>query len=121
MITCYIQYQIDPNQIAAFEAYGKVWIALVERFGGRHHGYFMPHESPNDFAVAMFSFNSLADYERYRIDSMQDPECQRAYAFSQETQCIKRYDRYFLRPTMQGQLDAIDVFKRQAAQAGKAS
>ncbi len=116
MITCYIQYQIDPNQSAAFEAYGKVWIALVEHYGGRHHGYFLPHESPNDFAVAMFSFDSLADYERYRTESMQDPACQKAYQFSLETQCIKRYDRYFLRPALEGQPDAIDAFKRQAGQ-----
>jgi NIPSNAP len=113
MITCFIKYQIDANQTAAFEAYGKVWIKLVERFGGQHHGYLMPHEGPNDLAIASFSFDSLADYEHYRKDSMQDPDCQKAYAFALETQCIKRYDRYFLRPVLEGQLDALDVFKNQ--------
>ncbi len=117
MITCHIQYEIDTNQLAAFEAYGKAWIKLVERFGGQHHGYLMPHEGSNDRAVAIFSFPSLADYERYRIDSAQDPECQKAYAFALETQCIKRYDRSFMRPVLQGDLAAIDHFKRLTAKS----
>ena len=38
MITCYLRYVVDPYQLAAFEAYGKLWIRLVEEFGGKHHG-----------------------------------------------------------------------------------
>ena len=98
MITCYVRYEIDPAKLSEFEAYARMWVPLVKRFGGIHNGYFLPHESANDLAVALFSFASLADYENYRIESMQDEECIAAYQFAESTQCIRRYDRQFLRP-----------------------
>ena len=98
MVTCYLRYELDPERVADFEAYALMWVPLVERFGGTHHGYFLPHESANDLAVALFSFPSLAAYETYRQESAADPECQKAYAFAQETRCIRRYERTFLRP-----------------------
>ncbi len=49
-------------------------------------------------AVALFSFPSLAAYEDYRRRSRDDPECRAAYAFAEETRCIVRYERSFLRP-----------------------
>jgi len=98
MITCYVRYEIDPAKLSEFEAYARMWIPLVKRFGGIHNGYFLPHESANDLAVALFSFASLADYEDYRKESMQDEECIAAYRFAESTQCIRRYDRQFLRP-----------------------
>ena len=73
MITCYLRYIIDPYKLKEFEHYGKIWIPLVEKFGGAHHGYFMPSEGANNVALAMFSFPSLAKYEEYRIKSLEDP------------------------------------------------
>jgi hypothetical protein len=58
MITCHVRYVIDPNLISEFEAYAKMWIPLVERFGGKHHGYFLPAEGANNIALALFSFPS---------------------------------------------------------------
>lgn len=98
MITCYVQYELNPSKISEFEEYARAWIPLVEKFGGTHHGYYLPHESPNDMAVCFFSFASLADYEAYRIMSLTDKECQKAYQFAEEKECIRRYDRHFLRP-----------------------
>lgn len=98
MITCYIRYRIDMYKVDEFEEYARMWIPLVERFGGDHHGYFLPHESDSDLAVALFSFPSLAEYEEYRTQSMSDAECQAAYAFAEETRCIVSYERQFLRP-----------------------
>lgn len=98
MITCYIRYTIDMHKIAAFEEYASRWIELVERFGGTHHGYFLPHESNSDLVIALFSFSSLAEYEEYRTQSANDPDCLAAYEFAQETECIVRYERQFLRP-----------------------
>jgi hypothetical protein len=66
VITCYLRYVIDPLKLPEFERYARMWIPLVEKFGGAHHGYFMPHEGPNNIALALFSFPSLADYETYR-------------------------------------------------------
>lgn len=98
MITCYITYEIDPDKLAEFEHYAKLWIPLVERFGGTHHGYYLPHESASDLAVALFSFPSLAEYEVYREKSREDADCQAAFRYATDTQCIRRYDRQFLRP-----------------------
>jgi hypothetical protein len=56
MITCYLRYVIDPNKLTEFEAYANMWIPPVNKFSGVHHGYFLPHECPNNIAVALFSF-----------------------------------------------------------------
>ncbi|MFK7932765.1 MAG: NIPSNAP family protein [Saprospiraceae bacterium] len=100
MITCYVNYLIDPYQVAEFEHYAKLWIPLVNEFGGTHHGYFLPHESANNVAVALFSFPSLAAYEKYRTESMQDARCQAAYEYATKTRCIISYERSFLRPVL---------------------
>ena len=57
-------------------------------------------ESDNDLAVTLFSFPSLAAYETYRKDSMEDEECIAAYNLAKSTKCIIRYDRQFLRPIL---------------------
>lgn len=72
MITCVITYQIEPHEVSAFEDYAERWISLVERFGGTHHGYLLPHEGAGDVAIALFSFPSLARYETYRAKSLKD-------------------------------------------------
>jgi len=98
MITCYLRYIIDPSKLNEFEAYGKMWIPLVEKFGGQHHGYFLPSEGANNVALALFSFPSLATYEVYRQQSLLDAQCQAAFTFAQDTQCIVSYERSFFRP-----------------------
>ena len=98
MITSYLQYELDPEKIDEFEEYARLWLALLPKFGGEHHGYFLPHESANDLAVALFSFPSLAAYEEYRTASKKDPKCLEAFDYAARTGCIKRYDRQFLRP-----------------------
>lgn len=98
MVTCYIRYVIDPSKLEEFETYASKWIPLVNRFGGTHHGYFLPHEGANNVAIALFSFSTLAEYERYRSDSVKDAECMEAYDFANETKCIVSYERSFMRP-----------------------
>lgn len=98
MVTCYLRYIIDPYKLKEFEHYGKLWIPLVEKFGGQHHGYFLPSEGVSNVALAMFTFESLAAYEAYRLQSMDDAECQAAFAYAQETRCIVSYERSFFRP-----------------------
>lgn len=100
-VTCFLRYEIDSSQVDDFEAYARMWIPLVERFGGVHHGYFLPHESDSDLAVALFSFPSLSDYEAYRKKSADDCECQAAYEFAKQRKFIRRYERQFLRPVWQ--------------------
>lgn len=98
MITCTIRYVIDPYKLADFEDYAKLWIPLVNRLGGTHHGYFLPHEGANNIALALFSFPSLAHYEIYRQRMTQDAECQAAFALAEKSRCIVSYGRSFMRP-----------------------
>lgn len=98
MITCYLKYIIDPYKLEEFEIYAKKWIPLVNKFGGNHHGYFLPHEGANNVALALFSFPSLAEYERYRSDSMKNNECIEAFKYATDTKCIVSYERTFMRP-----------------------
>lgn len=101
MITCYLRYEIDPSKLKEFETYGRMWIPLVNRFGGTHHGYFLPGEGPDYIALALFSFPSLAAYEQYRIKSRTDPDCLKALAYLRETKSIRRLDRSFMRPVFE--------------------
>lgn len=101
MITCYLRYVIDPFKLKEFEAYGKMWIPLVEKFGGTHHGYFLPHEGPNNIAHAMFSFPTLAAYETYRAAAADDPECQAAMRYYRDTRCFLSFERSFVRPVFE--------------------
>jgi len=100
MITCYLRYVIDPKKISDFECYAKMWIPLVNKFGGTHHGYFLPSEGANNIALALFSFPSLAAYEEYRNKSFDDADCMAAFSFAEDTDCILSYERSFFRPVM---------------------
>ncbi len=101
MVTCYLRYVIDPYKIKEFEEYGRMWIPLVNRLGGVHHGYYLPHEGANNIAVALFSFPSLASYEIYRQAIHKDPECLAALAFAERTRCIISFERSFMRPVFE--------------------
>ncbi len=98
MITCHVKYMIDPYQIPAFESYSRRWIQLVTRMGGLHHGYFLPAEGANNVAYCLFSFSSLAEYERYRKDAETDADCVAAVSEAMEKKFILSYERSFLRP-----------------------
>jgi uncharacterized protein (DUF1330 family) len=98
MVTIYLRYVLNTSKLKEFEHYGKLWIPLVEKFGGRHHGYFMPSEGASNVALALFTFDSLAAYELYRKESFKDVDCQAAFRYAEETQCIVSYERSFFRP-----------------------
>lgn len=100
MITCYIRYVVDADKIPEFEEYGRMWLELLPRFGGIHHGYFLPSEGESDVALAMFSFQSFAAYEQYRKDAASDPQVAEAMAFAKRTRCFVRYERSFFRPLL---------------------
>lgn len=102
MITCHIKYIIDPDKLEAFEHYARLWIPLVNKFGGRHHGYFLPAEGANNMALALFIFPGLAEYEAYRKNSFRDAECLAAFEYAKITKCIISYERSFFRPIFRG-------------------
>ncbi len=98
MITCYIRYVVDQDKLQEFETYARMWLGLLPRFGGTHHGYFLPSEGESDVALALFSSPSFAAYEDYRRRSAQDPDVAKAIAYAKETRCFLRYERSFFRP-----------------------
>lgn len=101
MITCYLKYVIDPYKIHDFEIYAKMWIPLVNKFGGMHHGYFLPHEGANNIGYALFSFPSLAIYEEYREKIKTDADCTRAFQHAEKTRCIVSFERSFMKPVFE--------------------
>jgi hypothetical protein len=80
VITCHIRYELDADRIPAFEQYAEMWLELLPRFGGTHHGYFLPSEGASDIALATFSFPSFAAYEQYRKDASIDPDVARVFS-----------------------------------------
>ena len=98
MITCFIRYQIDPFQRAAFRQYAGNWGRIIPRCGGRLLGYFLPHEGSNDIAWGLIAFDSLAAYEAYRARLKADPEGQENFAMAQAQRFILREERSFLEP-----------------------
>ena len=105
-VTCHLRYEIDPSAVDAFQRFARRWIALVERSGGQHHGYFLPSEGASDIAYALFTFPSLAAYEEYRLGFGSDPDFVAADRIRDESGCVVRYERTFLRPVLEGDLDA---------------
>ena len=100
MITCVVEYTIDPTKLAAFEDFARAWIDLVNRHGGQHHGYFLPSEGASDRALALFSFPSFAAYEVYRGAFGVDPEFVAADRIRDDSGCVLRYERSFMRPLL---------------------
>ncbi len=116
MFTCLIRYEVDLEKLDAFKAYAKAWIGLIEKYGGTHHGYFIPGDSsdempeasfsfpglgrvgPANIAVALFSFPTLEAYEAYRSQVGQDEACIEVTARFNESKCFLRYERNFLKP-----------------------
>ena len=101
MITCVVHYTIDASKIEAFETFSRTWISLVNKHGGTHHGYFLPSEGASDQALALFSFPSLAAYEQYRTLFGVDPEFVEIDRFRDESGCVIRYERTFMRPVLE--------------------
>jgi hypothetical protein len=95
-IACFIRYQIDPHQRAAFQAYADNWARIIPRCGGHLLGYFLPHEGNNDIAWGLIRFESLASYESYRSRLKQDAEGCENFAFAQCQRFILREQRTFL-------------------------
>jgi len=116
MFTCLIRYVVDPNKLSEFKEYAHAWISLIEKYGGTHHGYFVPAEDgerlpdptfsfpglgsagPPNIAVALFSFPSVEAYDSYRREVSDDEECKAATARFHETKCFSSYERNFLSP-----------------------
>ena len=113
MITCCIRYVVAPGKSAEFEEYARRWLELIAKYGGTHHGYFLPDlqpdldrsfsfpglgaEGPKDVAIALYSFPDAAAYEAYRRMAAEDDECRTVTAWANQAKCFTSYERTFLR------------------------
>ena len=120
MFTCVIRYEVDPNKLNEFREYAEAWIELIEKYGGKHHGYFLPPteaerkslpdptfsfpglgvKGPSNMGFALFSFESVEKYEAYKRDVADDEGCKIATARFDETKCFTRYERSFTIPVL---------------------
>jgi hypothetical protein len=113
MVTCLVRYELDMAKLADFTEYARTWMRLIEKFGGTHHGYFIPAsqppsaevsfpgigtEGPPNVGFALFSFPSTEAYNAYRREVPFDPECIAATATRNSSQCFTAYERVFLDP-----------------------
>ncbi|KZN55811.1 NIPSNAP family protein [Pseudoalteromonas luteoviolacea] len=96
-ITCFIEYEINPFKHTEFEQYAKNWGKIIPQCGGNLIGYFLPHEGDNKRAYGLITFDSLADYERYRQRLKSDKDAVENFQFAQQTQIILHEKRYFLK------------------------
>jgi hypothetical protein len=97
MITCVIQYTLDPHAVEEFEKYATTWPPVIERCGGKLTGYYLPKGGANDFALALIDFDSLADYEQYRARLAADPDARANVAAVRAARAILAERRSFLR------------------------
>ena len=100
MITCVVDYVIDPSKMDAFTRFARAWMELVEKHGGQHHGYFLPSEGSSDRALALFTFPGFAEYEVYRSHFGVDEDFIAADRIREESGCVIRYDRSFMKPML---------------------
>jgi hypothetical protein len=94
-ITCFIRYEIDPFQRAAFNEYAENWGVIIPRCGGNLVGYFLPHEGTNNIAWGLITFDNLASYEAYRTRLKADPDGCANFNFAQTKKFILREERTF--------------------------
>ena len=97
MLTCIIRYHIDPAKKAVFEQYARNWGQAIPRCGADLVGYFAPHEGSATLAYGIYTVQSLAAYEQYRLRLSADPLAQENFALARRERLVTREDRTFLK------------------------
>jgi hypothetical protein len=97
MITCIIRYGIDPAKRDAFEQYARNWGQAVPRCGADLVGFFAPHEGSITLGYGIYSIESLAAYEQYKLRLAADPLAQENFEFAKRERFLTREGRTFLK------------------------
>jgi NIPSNAP len=95
-LTCIIRYQIDPFQRDAFRQYAENWGKIIPRNGGHLVGYFLPYEGTNDIGWGLIAFDSLAQYEAYKVRLKSDPDAVANFEMARSKKIILREERNFV-------------------------
>ena len=98
MITCYLKYTIDPHKLTEFEEYARLWIPIVNRMGGTHHGYFLPYEGRTTSQSRYSVFPAWPPTKTIVFRMTENSECMHVYAIEKRNRSIFRYERSFMRP-----------------------
>ena len=97
MITCVIQYQIDPTKKEQFNQYAQNWGQIIPRCGVDLVGYYAPHEGSTTLGYGIYNVESLAAYEAYKARLAADPMGRENYEYAKSERILVREDRTFLK------------------------
>ena len=101
MITCVVDYTIDPAKLDGVRALRP---GLDRRWSTSTAASTTVTScrprAPATGALALFSFPSLAAYETYRSRFGVDPEFVAADKIRDDSGCVLRYERTFMRPVL---------------------
>ena len=86
-----VRMQIQPRDLVTRRQHGSQLQLCVPQ---------VPAEGASDRALALFSFPSLAAYETYRSRFGVDPEFVAADKIRDDSGCVLRYERTFMRPVL---------------------
>jgi hypothetical protein len=100
MISCLVDYRIDRSRQPQFEEFCRRWLDLTPKFGGVHHGYFLPGDGASDRALALFSVDNMAAYERFKTLAATNEEAIAANRLRDTEAGVIRWDRTFFRPLL---------------------
>jgi hypothetical protein len=74
MITCYLKLDDENSKMIKMKKKFNMVISLIENCGGEHHGYFFSSEQKDKVVLHMFTFPTLVEYEKYRLNSLTNIE-----------------------------------------------
>ncbi len=95
MITCIIEYEINPYQRDDFAIYARQWGQAIPQCGADLIGYFAPHEGTTTKAFGIYSVKDLAAYEAYRERLSSHPLGRDNYKFAKDKKFIRSENRAF--------------------------
>ncbi len=105
-ITCHLCFEVDPESVGAFERFAKRSIALVERSGGRHHGYRLPDAGAADVAHLLYTFPDAPTHEAFRRRFRSDADFLAADRLRRVAGCALRYELTFQGPVLEERVAA---------------
>ncbi|MEP0521676.1 MAG: NIPSNAP family protein [Hyphomicrobiales bacterium] len=95
MLTCIIEYEIEPFKRDAFSKYAQSWGQAIPQCGAELIGYFAPHEGNTSKAFGIYNVENLAAYEAYRKRLAGHPLGRENYRFAADKKFIRSETRAF--------------------------
>lgn len=98
MITVQLRYLINADAFDSFVDYAVQVMEVAQRPAVQQAQFFLPAAGASNEALALFTFDSLTDNQRFRSNTFDDPACRAALRLARASRCIRRCDSTFLRP-----------------------